>query len=124
MTNESPITAKQVRLIIESWSFTAVGLNSDTKLAIKDETVNQIDIPAGDTKQFNLFVSVFTLNTSVVCVNQVCGAPNWPAISGKSLTMSMTLRLVGDNVDVIRYKVLATIDASLNINVTAVNLIE
>lgn len=121
--NTSEAIAKACRLVIESWTFSALGLNADTALTVKDEPDPRTDIPANDTKQFNLFVTVLLKGTDVVEKTLIC-APNWPTLSSVSGGYQMILRLTGDNLDTRRYKLLLVVDSQRNVKVTRLDKLD
>lgn len=117
--NESPITLNQCEVILESWTFTSIGLNSDTALTLKDQTGSAIDIPGKDRKQFNFLFNILHSGTQNLAEIRV-HVPNITTVSSPPGGYSAVLRIIGGNMDTRRYNALLLIDAQ-GIRITTVD---
>lgn len=118
ITNNSNVTLKQCRVMLESWTFESMSLNRDTPLIVKDENVLGTDISGKDRKQFNFLINKLRTGTDILDLMKV-QAPNLTNISSAPGGYSAMLRVTADNMDTRRYMVLLLIDA-IGIRITKV----
>jgi hypothetical protein len=109
--NKSDQLLKKCRVVLESFTFTSVGLNVDTALELKDEMpkATAADIPGRDRKQFNFYYNA--LKTGTDDLDHIRSyAPNRPSIANREGPHSAVLRVNGENLDTRKYKVFFIID--------------
>jgi len=119
VANNSEILLKKCRVVLESWTFSSVGLNADTALTVKDEVSAETDIPGKDRKQFNFLINVLNKGTNTIAAIRV-QVPNLTFVSSPVGPYSAILRINGNNMDTRRYKAMLLIDPNQGIRITRV----